>query len=117
MTGRICHISNHPYDYDAERDGCRCIAKFDDYEMPNTPMFGTVPGGSKDTSEYRFHMDFDKGLNKYKQARDNGLQPKGTTVKAVDAAEAEVASHQRALKKMRKMGDVGEELKIAKGVE
>ena len=64
-------------------------------------VMGVVPGTSKDTGPYRYHMDFDKGLDKYREARANGLQPKATTVKAVEESKAEVASHSRALKKMK----------------
>jgi hypothetical protein len=111
---RQCYISNHPYDYDEERDGCRCIARYDDYEMPKIPLFGTVPGGANDTPEYRFHMDFDKGMNKYSKARKDGLKPKATTAQAVEKAEREVASQERALKKL---GGAGEHLKTAPGVD
>ena len=114
MTSRICHIGNHPYDYDPERDGCACTAQYDDYEMPAVPLFGTVPGGSRDTPDYRFHMDFDKGLDKYAAARRNGLQPAATTETAVEQAEAQVASQTRALKKL---GGAGDELKTVPGVE
>ena len=114
MSNRICQISNHPYDYDEERGGCRCGSQWDDYEMPDMPVFGTVPGASKDTQDYRFHMDFDKGMNKYREARENGLQPKATTVAAVDEAEAQVASQGRALKKL---GGAVEGIKTAPGVE
>ena len=111
---RQCYISNHPYDYDEERDGCRCIARYDDYVMPEVPLFGTVPGGANDTPEYRFHMDFDKGMERYASARSNGLEPAATTVAAVERAEAQAASQQRALKKL---GGAGEELKVVPGVE
>ena len=43
---RYCHISNHPYDYDKERDGCSCTAKWDDYEPSPVPLIGIVPGGA-----------------------------------------------------------------------
>ena len=109
-----CYISNHPYDYDEERGGCRCIARYDDYQMPKTPVFGTVPGGANDTREYRFHMDFDKGMDRYAKARANGLAPAATTVDAVDAAERQAASQERALKKL---GGAGEELRTVPGVE
>jgi hypothetical protein len=111
---RICHISDHPYDYDPERDGCRCGAQFDDYVMPKVPLVGTVPGGANDTADYRFHMDFDKGMDRYVAARRNGLAPAATTVAAVEQAEAQAASQQRALKKL---GGAGEQLKVAPGVD
>ena len=110
---RICHLSNHPYTYSEELEGCECIVKWQDYEMPDTPMFGTVPGGSKDTEDFRFHMDFDKGMNSYAKARGEGLAPKSTTVAGVEAAHREVKSQERAL---RKLGGAGEELKRASGV-
>lgn len=112
-----CYISNHPYDYDAERGGCRCIARYDDYVMPEVPLFGTVPGGANDTQEYRFHMDFDKGLDRYSKARANGLQPNTTTVKGVEEAEAQAASQQRAVDKLKKQGDLPEGVKTVPGVE
>ena len=111
---KICHLSNHPYDFDEERGGCRCAAQWDDYVMPEIPVFGTVPGASKDTRDYRFHMDFDKGLDKYAAARRNGLAPKSTTIAAVEQAEAQVVSQERALKKL---GGGTEGIKTVPGVE
>ncbi len=110
---RICHIGNHPYAYSEELDGCECIARFQDYDMPKTPLFGVVPGGSKDTPDFRFHNDFDKGVNSYAKARGEGLAPKSTTVAGVEAAHREVRSQERALKKM---GGAGEELRHVSGV-
>lgn len=68
-------------------------------------MFGTVPGGANDTKEYRFHKDFDKGMNEYAKARDEGLQPKHSTLDAVKDEHKKVKSQQRALKKLSKVAD------------
>ena len=82
-------------------------------------MIGTIPGGFKDTrgdARYDFQKNFDKGLDAYKKARDEGLAPKATSVAAVEASHREVKSQQRALKKLKKMGVDGSELAVAKGV-
>jgi len=84
---RICHISNHPYEYDSERDGCACTARYDDYEMPKVPLVGIVPGASKDTAEVRWRRNFGPGLDAYKGATDNGLQPDEPTLGGVEQAE------------------------------
>lgn len=112
----FCHTHNGLYE-PGEDEGCqhtKCVA-FRNVDVPPTGItMGVVPGTSKDTGSYRYHRDFDKGLDKYREARENGLQPKGTTVKAVNDAKAEAASHARALKKL---GGAGDNLKTAKGVD
>ncbi len=80
---------------------------------------GMVPGGhnyEQSSEQYKFQATFDKGLDAYKGARDEGLRPKQSTVKAVDAAQKEVKSHQRALKKLgMKRSDL--DMPVASGVE
>lgn len=64
---------------------------------------GTVPGGHNDTyggAKYAFQKNFDKGLEEYKKAKDEGLQPKATTIKAVREAQATVKKQQRAVRKL-----------------
>lgn len=80
------------------------------------PLFGTVPGGYNDTNGSQFHRNFDKGMYAYEKARKEGLEPKATTVEAVREAEKQVASQQKAVKKLKKVGDV-EGLKVASGVD
>lgn len=102
----MCHLSNHPRkECECGCGGCECVHKWDDYEPPAMPLFTTVPGGHNDTAAYRAHMDFDKGLDAYAEARSNGLEPNATTLEAVNKAKAEALSEKRALKKLSKVAD------------
>ncbi len=95
---------------------CNTIRK--DGWVPQTVMVGTVPGGSRDTPEFRMHMDWDKDLNAYRDAKAEGLQPKQTTAKAVRAAQVEVKSHEAALRDASKVGiEFPENIKVAAGVD
>ena len=89
------------------------------FPLQRGPLVGTVPGGFNDSrgdAKYDFQKNFDKGLDQYKAARDEGLRPKATTVEAVREAQDTVRSHKRAIKKIKKIGDVSE-LKVAPGVD
>ena len=118
MAPYFCHVHNGLY-VKGDDEGCQhdaCL-RFRNLDVPPVGVVtAVVPGGANDTEAYRFHKDFDKGLDKYAEAKRNGLQPKGTTVRAVEAAKAEVASHERALKKLRKYQDV-DGIKTVSGVE
>lgn len=116
MSPYFCHISNHLYDPCGDCDGCVCVHAFDNTPEPTTPLFGTVPGGFNDTQANRFHRDFDKGMYAYEKARKEGLQPKATTLDAVEEAQRSVKSSSRAVKKLSKIGDVSG-LKVPAGVE
>ena len=119
MSPYYCYTHEGLYE-PGEDEGChhtKCV-EFRNLDVPPAGIvFGVVPGTSKDTKPYRFHMDFDKGLDKYREARRNGLQPKTTTVKGVEEAEAEAASQQRAVNKLKKQGDLPESVKTVPGVE
>lgn len=81
------------------------------------PMALTVPGGFNDQNgggQWEFQRDFDPGMDAYKKARDEGLQPKQTTLKAVKEAQREVKIHQRANKKL---GIKADETNSPAGVE
>lgn len=51
--------------------------------------FGSIPGGSKvGAINLTSEKDFAKGMDGYKKAKGNGLQPNAPTVRAVKEAEA-----------------------------
>jgi len=51
--------------------------------------FSSVPGGTKaGSANLAVEKDFAKGLDGYKNAKNNGLQPNAPTVRAVRVAEA-----------------------------
>ena len=114
----FCHLSNHLWTRctPCDEDHCGCVHQWDDYVMPNTPLFGTVPGGANDNESYRFHKDFDKGMNEYQKAKGEGLQPAATTVEAVKAEQDRVRSQERAVQKLKKTQDVSG-IHVAPGVE
>jgi len=118
----FCYVGNHPY-LTGPEDGCHeptCL-QFKELDVPPLgPMIGTVPGGHNDTNgsrQYKYQSQFDKGLDAYKEAKDEGIQPAATTVAAVEAAREQVASHKRGLKKLKKMGIGAGEVSVASGVE
>ena len=77
----------------------------------------TVPGGANDTPEHRMHMDFDKDMNAYRDARAEGLQPDQVSAKSVAKAQRRVKSHEAALRDAHKVGiEFPENVKVAAGV-
>ena len=65
-----------------------CNEKRKDGWVPQTVYVGVVPGGSKDSAAHQWHMrGFDKEMDTYKGAVDNGLNPSAITMQAVEAAE------------------------------
>lgn len=118
-----CYIHNGLYISLPDTEGCQaatCLEWADIVVPPLGVMVGTVPGGHNDThgsAQYKFQSGFDSGLEAYKSARDEGLQPKKTTVEAVRASQEQVRSHTRGLKKAKKMGIDVTQLSVAKGVD
>ena len=97
---RYCHISNHPYDYDEERDGCSCTAQWDDYEPSPVPLIGIVPGGANDTPQVQAQRKFDSDMHSYREARRAGLQPDMVSKQAVEKAEKKAYLEERVLKRV-----------------
>lgn len=115
------HGADYPNDKGWEWGiSCDVCFKGRGFDLQTAPMVGTIPGGHNDThgsSRYQFQKGFDKGLDGYKEARDEGLQPKATTVEAVEKARAEVKSQERAIKKLKLDRDDRAQLKTAAGVD
>ena len=118
----FCHVGNHLY-VAGPVDGCHeptCL-EFKELDVPPLGlMVGSIPGGHNDTygsAQYKYQSQFDKGLDAYRGAKDEGLQPKATTVGAVEAARKQVVSQKRGLKKLKKMGIGADEVKTVAGVE
>lgn len=120
MAPYFCHVGNHLYQPSVNRDGCQhpaCIALRNAPSEPLGVLVGTIQGGFRDTSGdplYDSQKNFDKGLDAYRKARGEGLQPKSSTVEAVAEAQNKVRAHKRALKKL---GLKAGEVKVAPGVE
>lgn len=114
---KMCHLSNHLYEECPDCGGCVCVHTWDEYQMPKMPVFATVPGGSRETGDYRFHREFDPGMYAYEKAVGDGLQPESTTLEGVREAKEQAMSHQRAKKKMKKMGMDPDGLMTAPGVD
>ena len=116
---RICYLHNGPRRQCSDCGGCECVHDWDDYVPPKTVLVGRIPGGSKDTGAYKAHMDFDKDMNSYKAATEEGLEPATISQKGVAEARAEVQSHKRALKKLGVSADDAKKsgVLVAPGVE
>ena len=114
---RFCHLSNHLREECPDGcGGCSCVHTWDEYHMPEMPVFATVPGGSKDTRDYRYRADFDKGLYAYEKAVGDGLEPESSTLEGVRKAKERAMSQERALKKLDKMGVDADSVRTMPGV-
>ena len=110
---------DHGWKEGATCDSCQATAAQARADVwRGSPLIGIVPGGSKDTIEHRMHMDFDKDMDAYAGAKAEGLQPKQISQQAVRAAQAEVKSHEAALRDASKVGiEFPENVKVAPGVD
>jgi len=70
------------------------------------PLVGTVPGGSKDTQQVQFERNFETGLDDYRTARADGIQPDHSTKDSVDKAHKRIKSQEAALRKIKKFSDI-----------
>jgi hypothetical protein len=120
----FCHTHNGLYEPgENAEDGCQndgCVglrAK----DMSHVKLsFPDVPGGFSEqhrSADYKFRKDFGPGIDAYKKARADGLQPRGTTTKKVKEAYREVQTQQRAIKKLKRVGEDVSQWKVAPGVE
>ena len=71
-----------------------------------SPLIGVVPGGSKDTQQVQFERNFDVGLDDYRTARADGIQPDHSTKDSVDRAHERIKSQEAALRKIKKFSDI-----------
>ncbi len=96
--------------------GCEtCKKERKDGWVPQIIYVGIVPGGSKDTAEVKWRRDFGPGLDAYKQARDEGLQPDHSDLKSVEMAHKRVKSQEQAIRKIKNYADI-DGLKTTPGV-
>lgn len=116
----MCYVHQGTY-VNGPEDGCHhpsCL-EHRARPMPNVRLtFPDVPGGASGsgrTADYNFRKGFDKGVNEYKKAKDEGLQPATSTVGGVERERQSVASQRRALKKLGKHMDTSE-LPVKQGV-
>ncbi len=104
------------------KDGATCdtcqqaleLARVKNYN--GTILIGIVPGGSKDTDEVKFRRDFGPGLDAYKKARDEGLQPDHSTLESVKGAHKRVKSQEAGLKALKDGGMDIDRIKTTAGV-
>jgi len=93
---RQCYVHNGP------AEGTPCMAKYcvelREWEMPDTPLFGKVPGGANDT--IAFERETEQGMKEYGRARANGLRPVSTKKGGVEKTERLMESQARALTKL-----------------
>lgn len=115
-TWHICS-NEQGWEWGINCDACHTGRSF---AIQKAPMASTVPGGYNDANgdaRYEFQKNFDKGLEEYKAARDEGLQPESTTVEAVAKAKATVKSQEKAIKKLKLDRDERAQLPVAAGVD
>ena len=91
------------------------IARVETYN--GSPLMGIVPGGSKDTPDVQWRRDFGPGLDAYKKARDEGLQPDHSTLGSVKGAHKRVKSQEAALRALKKGGMDIDNIKTTPGVD
>lgn len=113
---RICHLHNGVREQCDDCGGCTCVHAYDNMPESKMPYFGTVPGGANDTPEYRYHRNFDPGMNAYAKARAEGLQPKRSDLAAVAEAQETVTSQTKAAKLLKNETDL-DGLRFAPGVD
>jgi hypothetical protein len=113
---RYCHIHYGPY-IDGKEDGCQHKTCVGLRELPDAtmPLFATVPGGYNDSPEYRYHKNFERGLDEYRTARSHGLQPPTSNYGGVERMERQLESQQRGINKMKEDSDI-EDVNVAPGV-
>ncbi len=81
-----------------------------------TILIGIVPGGANDTSDVQWRRNFGPGLDAYRKARDEGLQPDHSTLESVDGAHKRVKSQEAALKALKQGGMDIDNIKTTPGV-
>lgn len=74
--------------------------------VPQTVYLGIVPGGANDTPDIQWRRDFGPGLDAYKKARDEGIQPDHSTLESVDAAHRRIKSQEAGLKAIKNFSDI-----------
>ncbi len=125
MAPYFCHIHNGLYVYADGLDGCQedsCV-RFRSLEVPpdiRRMANPDVPGGYNEKhrdATYKMKKDFEPGINAYRKAKAEGIQPDGTTTKKVEEAYDRVRTHQRAVDKLKKTGTDVSSLKSVAGVE
>lgn len=82
-----------------------------------SPLIGIVPGGSKDAGAYASDRDFYGGLDSYRNARADGIQPDRSDLKAVDAAQKRIKSQEAAIRKIKNVADLPDGMITALGVD
>ncbi len=76
------------------------------------------PGGARSNEEARMHLDWDKTLTSYQDAKADGLQPYSVTPAGIKRAQDEVTSQEKALKVAKHVGfEFKTGTKIAPGVD
>ncbi len=99
-------------------DTCRQAVEIARVETFNgTILIGIVPGGANDTDEVQWRRNFGPGLDSYKKARDEGLQPDHSDLPSVNMAHKRVKSQEAALKALDNQGVDTSHLKVTAGVE
>lgn len=119
----FCHIHNGLY-VNGDEEGCQAQTCIDLRARPSRPLGmipGTVKGGHNwdSDAQYRYHAQFDEGLERYQKAKKvDGIQPSSTTVEGVEKTYDKVKRQKKALDKIKKeYGADASELKTLPGVE
>ncbi len=105
------------------RDGATCDTCQQTYELAlvanynGTILIGIVPGGANDTNDVKWRRNFGPGLDAYKKAKDEGIQPDHSDLKSVNMAHKRVKSQEKALKKLRDGGMDTSQIKTTSGVD
>lgn len=100
---RFCHIHNGQWEQCTVHEGlkhCFCVHRYDDYEMPNTPLFGVVPGGASPAAAEKAHSrKFDNDLTRAIGSMKAGLTPEQPTAESVREAERDAEFNEKMSKR------------------
>ncbi len=98
-------------------DTCRQAVELVRVETFNgTILIGIVPGGAGDTPDVQWRRNFGPGLDAYKKAKDEGIQPDHSTLESVNGAHKRVKSQEAALRALKKGGMDIDRVKTTAGV-
>ena len=114
------HLGNpHPKTWKAGAtcDTCQASVQQRKAEVwQGSPLVGSLGASRDGDPQYQFERDWEPGLDAYRTAKADGIQPDQSNLMAVDRAHKVIASQEAALKKIKNFSDI-DGVKTAAGVD